>query len=60
MYYENLFRVADILKNCLKLTLLWWLSWLRIYLQYRTPGFDPWVGEIPLEKGTATHSSILA
>jgi len=24
------------------------------------PGFDPWVGKIPLEKGKATHSSILA
>ena len=23
-------------------------------------GFDPWVRKIPLEKGTATHSSILA
>ena len=23
------------------------------------PGFDPLVGKIPLEKGTATHSSIL-
>ena len=23
-------------------------------------GFDPWVGKIPLEEGTATHSSILA
>ena len=23
------------------------------------PGFDPWVGTIPLEKETATHSSIL-
>ena len=22
--------------------------------------FDPWVGKIPLEAGTATHSSILA
>ena len=22
--------------------------------------FDPWVGKIPLEEGTATHSSILA
>jgi len=22
--------------------------------------FDPWVGKIPLEKGRATHSSILA
>ena len=24
------------------------------------PGFDHWVGKIPLEKGKATHSSILA
>ena len=24
------------------------------------PGFDPWVGKIPLEKGKAAHSSILA
>ena len=23
-------------------------------------GFHPWVGKIPLEKGMATHSSILA
>ena len=23
-------------------------------------GLDPWVGKIPLEKGMATHSSILA
>ena len=22
--------------------------------------FDPWIGKIPLEEGTATHSSILA
>ena len=28
--------------------------------QYETPGFNPWVGKIPLEKGMATHSSILA
>ena len=28
--------------------------------QYRRPGFDPWVGKIPLEKEMATHSSILA
>ena len=25
----------------------WYLSWWRIYLQCRRPGFDPWVGEIP-------------
>ena len=24
------------------------------------PGFDPWVGKIPLEQGKFTHSSILA
>ena len=29
-------------------------------LQYGRPGFDPWVREIPLEEGMATHSSILA
>ena len=29
-------------------------------LQCRRPEFDPWVGKIPLEKGLATHSSILA
>ena len=23
------------------------------------PGFDPWIGKIPLEKEMATHSSIL-
>ena len=26
----------------------------------RRPRFDPWVRKIPLEKGMATHSSILA
>ena len=29
-------------------------------LAIRRLGFDPWVGKIPLEKGMATHSSILA
>ena len=29
-------------------------------LQCRRPKFDPWVWKIPLEKGMATHSSILA
>ena len=24
-----------------------WLSWYRICLQCRRPGFDPWVGKIP-------------
>ena len=26
----------------------------------RRPGFDPWAGKIPLKKGMATHSNILA
>ena len=25
----------------------WWLSWSRICLKCRRPGFDPWVGKIP-------------
>ena len=29
-------------------------------LAMQRPGFDPWVGKIPLEKGMAAHSSILA
>ena len=27
-----------------------WLSWWRIHLQCRRPGFDPWVGKIPWRK----------
>ena len=27
-------------------------------MRCRRPGFDPWVGKIPLERGKATHSSI--
>ena len=25
----------------------WWFNWSRICLQYRRPGFNPWVGKIP-------------
>ena len=25
----------------------------------KRPGFDPWVGKIPMEEGMAVHSSIL-
>ena len=32
----------------------------RIRLQFRRPGFTPWVGNIPLEEGMETHSCILA
>jgi len=28
--------------------------------RYKRRGFNPWVREIPLEEGTATHFSILA
>ena len=38
----------------------WWLRQLRICLPCRRHWLDPWVREGPLEKGTATHSSILA
>ena len=31
-----------------------------VCLQCGRPGFNPWVGKIPLEKEMATHSSILA
>ena len=37
-----------------------WLRLERIHLQCRRPGFDPWVGRVPLEKGMVAHSSILA
>ena len=30
------------------------------HLQRGRPGFDPWVGKIPLEECMAIHSSILA
>ena len=33
----------------------WWLAY-----QYRRPGFDLWVGKIPLEKEMTNHSGILA
>ena len=32
---------------------------LRICLPHERPGFDLWVGKIPLEKEMATHSSFL-
>ena len=25
----------------------WWLRWSKIFLQYRRPSFDPWLGMIP-------------
>ena len=39
----------------------WWLRWWRIHLQCWRPGFDPWVGKIPLEgrHGNPLHYSCL-
>ena len=31
----------------------------QLVKQCGRPEFDPWVGKIPLEKGTAAHASIL-
>ena len=36
------------------------LPWCSDGKEGGKPGFDSWVGKIPLEKGMATHSSILA
>ena len=41
----------------------WWFTWERVCLRcrrHRRRGSDPWVGQIPLEKGKAAHSSVLA
>ena len=38
----------------------WWFSGKQSICQCRRWMFDPWVGKIPLEKETATQSSILA
>ena len=49
---------AGILVHCGQSILFWgfvecveglplWFSWWRICLQYRRPGFNPWVGKIP-------------
>ena len=50
----------DIMLDTLLTQLPWWFRWYRICLQCGRPGFDPWVGKIPLEKEMATCSSILA
>ena len=33
---------------------------VKNHLQWRRPGFSPWVGKMPWRKGMAIHSSILA
>ena len=64
--YEQVWRDAYI-DICLDLHMLLqlpcWHSGKESACQCRRRGrrgFDPWVGKIPLENGTATHSSILA
>ena len=37
----------------------WWLSWWRIHLQCRRPGFDPWVGKIPWRRDRLPTSVFL-
>ena len=34
--------------NCWRLP--WWLRRQRVFLQYRRPGLDPWIGNIPWRK----------
>ena len=36
----------DTVRERIRLLLLLWLSWSRIHLHCRGPGFDPWVGKI--------------
>jgi len=38
----------------------WESSGEDLLLSLWRPGFNPWVGKMPLEKGMATHSGILA
>ena len=49
-------RWLDSIINSMNMNLskLWWLSWLRIHLQCRRPGFDPWVGKIPWRRERLT------
>ena len=47
------------------LAFTWWASFVAQLVKESAcnvgrPGFNPWVGKIPLEKEKATHSSILA
>ena len=37
----------------------WWLTWSRICLPCRRPGFDPWVWKIPCRRAWQTTSVLL-
>jgi len=58
------FVFSMLIHSFLKVILHLWASLVaqlvKNRLQSGRPGFNPWVGKIPLEKGKATHSSILA
>ena len=56
MWFSPLYRLWE---NQFPLLLVW-LGWERICLQCGRPGFNPWVRKIPLEKGMAIHSTVLA
>ena len=43
----RLHQEGGVRRELLHTGLPWWLSWQRICLQCRRPGFDPWVGKIP-------------
>ena len=36
-----------------------WLNWLRIHLQCRRPGFNPWVGKIPWRRAWQPTPALL-
>ena len=38
----------------------WWLSWERIHLQCRRPGFNPWVGKTPWRRDRLPTSIFLS
>ena len=58
--FANSYHKILLIPSWSKVRLPWWLRWQRICLQCRRPWFDPWGWEDPLEKGMASHSSILA
>ena len=41
------FKIQLMMLRIVNIGFPWWLQWERIHLQYRRPGFDPWLGKIP-------------
>ena len=40
----------NLFKTICEMGLPWWIGWKRILLQYKRPGFDPWVREISCKR----------